>query len=137
MHHRWLRELYDWAGEYRTVNISKGTLTFAGAVRVPALMKQFEHGLLREYTPCRFDTLADQASASLPVDRKGQFSLGRGRYRNSGSLKQLWDRALAQANIKCAGPALNRSGTPISIACNAPVPDLAYSDGRQVRSSSP
>jgi cell filamentation protein len=24
MHHRWLRELYEWAGEYRTVNISKG-----------------------------------------------------------------------------------------------------------------
>jgi transposase-like protein len=27
--------------------------------------------------------------------RKRQFSLGRGRYRNFGSLKQLWDRALA------------------------------------------
>jgi transposase-like protein len=27
--------------------------------------------------------------------RKRQFSLGRGRYRNVGSLKQLWDRALA------------------------------------------
>jgi transposase-like protein len=27
--------------------------------------------------------------------RKRQFSLGRGRHRNFGSLKQLWDRALA------------------------------------------
>jgi hypothetical protein len=27
--------------------------------------------------------------------RKGQFSFGRGRYRNLGSLKQIWDRALA------------------------------------------
>lgn len=27
--------------------------------------------------------------------RKRQFSLGRGRYRNFGSLKQIWDRALA------------------------------------------
>src|ERR1700676_58656 len=27
--------------------------------------------------------------------RKRQFSLGRGRYRNLGSLKQIWDRALA------------------------------------------
>jgi transposase-like protein len=26
---------------------------------------------------------------------KRQFSLGRGRYRNFGSLKQIWDRALA------------------------------------------
>jgi len=24
MHHRWLGELYEWAGEYRTVNLSKG-----------------------------------------------------------------------------------------------------------------
>jgi cell filamentation protein len=45
------------------MNISKGTFTFAAAARVPALMKQLEHGPLREYTPCRFDTLADQASA--------------------------------------------------------------------------
>ena len=27
--------------------------------------------------------------------RKRQFSFGRGRYRNFGSLKQIWDRALA------------------------------------------
>jgi transposase-like protein len=27
--------------------------------------------------------------------RKRQFALGRGRYRNFGSLKQIWDRALA------------------------------------------
>jgi hypothetical protein len=27
--------------------------------------------------------------------RKRQFSLGRGRYRDFGSLKQLWERALA------------------------------------------
>ena len=63
MHQRWLHELYEWAGEYRTVNISKGTFTFAAAVRVPALMKQLEHGPLREYTPCRFAAVADQASA--------------------------------------------------------------------------
>jgi cell filamentation protein len=63
MHHHWLHELYEWAGEYRTVNISKRAFTFAAAVRVPALMQEFERGPLREYTPCRFDTLADQASA--------------------------------------------------------------------------
>jgi cell filamentation protein len=63
MHHHWLGELYEWAGEYRTVNISKGAFAFAAAVRVPALMKEFERGPLRECTPCRFGTLADQASA--------------------------------------------------------------------------
>jgi cell filamentation protein len=63
MHYRWLGELYEWAGEYRTVNISKGAFTFAAAVRIPALMKEFERGPLRQYTPCRFDSLVDQASA--------------------------------------------------------------------------
>lgn len=63
MHHRWLGELYEWAGEYRIVNISKGAFTFAAAVRIPALMKEFERGPLRQYTPCRFNALADQASA--------------------------------------------------------------------------
>jgi cell filamentation protein, protein adenylyltransferase len=63
MHHRWLGDPYEWAGEYRTVNISKGAFTFAAAVRIPALMKEFERGPLRQYTPCRFDSLADQASA--------------------------------------------------------------------------
>jgi hypothetical protein len=38
--------------------------------------------------------------------RKRQFSLGRGRYRNFGSLKQIWDRALAWyfaegVNLRC------------------------------------
>jgi cell filamentation protein len=63
MHHHWLGELYEWAGEYRNVNISKGAFTFAAAVRVPALMKEFERGPLREYTHCKFDTLSGQASA--------------------------------------------------------------------------
>jgi cell filamentation protein len=63
MHRRWLGGLYEWAGEYRTVNISKGAFTFAAAVRVPALMHEFERGPLRKYTPCKFDTLTDQASA--------------------------------------------------------------------------
>jgi cell filamentation protein len=63
MHKNWLGRIYDWAGEYRTLNISKGAFTFAAAVRVPTLMQEFERGLLRKYTPCRFDTLTDQASA--------------------------------------------------------------------------
>jgi hypothetical protein len=48
--------------------------------------------------------------------RKRQFSFGRGRYRNFGSLKQIWDRALAsyfaRERISNEPPfALNHSGS--------------------------
>jgi hypothetical protein len=52
--------------------------------------------------------------------RKKQFSSGRGRYRNFGSLKQLRERALAWyvagGNINRADLEPNRSGTPIPSA---------------------
>jgi cell filamentation protein len=63
MHQQWLGEIYDWAGEYRSVNIAKGTFMFAAATRVPRLMQDLERGPLRTYTPCRFDTIAAQATA--------------------------------------------------------------------------
>ena len=36
---------------------------FAAATQLPRLMKDFERGPLREYTPCNFDTIAAQATA--------------------------------------------------------------------------
>jgi cell filamentation protein len=63
MHKRWLGEIYEWAGEYRGVNIAKGAFMFAAANQVPKLMQDFERGPLREYTPCNFDTTAKQATA--------------------------------------------------------------------------
>jgi cell filamentation protein len=67
MHRRWLGEVYVWAGDYRQVNIAKGEFMFAAAGRVPSLMQEFENGPLREYTPCRFDTIDSQASALAVV----------------------------------------------------------------------
>ncbi len=63
MHQRWLGEVYEWAGEYRQVNIAKGGFMFAAASRVPRLMQDFERGALRDYTPCWFATLEAQATA--------------------------------------------------------------------------
>ncbi len=63
MHQRWLGEVYEWAGEYRQVNIAKGGFMFAAASRVPRLMQDFEWGALRGYTPCGFATLEAQATA--------------------------------------------------------------------------
>lgn len=52
LHHRWLGDIYEWAGEYRQVNVSKGGFTFAAAHLVPKLMTDFENRELRIHTPC-------------------------------------------------------------------------------------
>lgn len=67
MHHRWLGDIFEWAGEYRNVNIAKGSFMFAAATQVPRLMRDFELGVLREYTPCQFETIDDQATAIATV----------------------------------------------------------------------
>lgn len=67
MHRLWLGEIYIWAGEYRQVNLSKGNFPFAAADQVPRLMQVFEQGPLREFTPCRFTSAAEQARALAEV----------------------------------------------------------------------
>lgn len=52
MHNMWLGDIYEWAGNYRQVNISKGGFQFAMSDRVPQLMEQFEEEQLTKYTPC-------------------------------------------------------------------------------------
>jgi cell filamentation protein len=51
-HHRWLGSVYEWAGEYRTVNMTKGDFLFAASHRIPALMQKYEDNFLRRFTPC-------------------------------------------------------------------------------------
>lgn len=51
-HARWLGRLYDWAGSYRTVNLSKDDYTFAAADQVPRLMAEYDKNYLHRYTPC-------------------------------------------------------------------------------------
>ena len=54
MHKVWLGGIYEWAGKYRQVNISKGGFFFAAAKQIPQLMELFELENLRVYTPCNF-----------------------------------------------------------------------------------
>lgn len=56
-HKQWLGEVYEWAGEYRQVNIGKGGFVFAMSPQVPRLMQKFEQEELARYTPCNFDNL--------------------------------------------------------------------------------
>jgi cell filamentation protein len=53
-HRTWLRDIYEWAGRYRQVNVTKGSFPFAAAAQVPTLMEHFEQDILRRYTPCTF-----------------------------------------------------------------------------------
>jgi cell filamentation protein len=53
-HKTWLGEVYEWAGRYRNVNITKNDFTFAMAAHLHKLMEQFEQNQLTQYTPCVF-----------------------------------------------------------------------------------
>ena len=53
LHRLWLGPIYPWAGEYRSVNVSKGGFQFAHAALIPRLMTDLEVGALRRHTPCR------------------------------------------------------------------------------------
>jgi cell filamentation protein len=67
MHRRWLGAIYPWAGDYRSVNVSKGGFMFAAAGLVGSLMDELERGSLRQFTPCRFDDAEQQALAMATV----------------------------------------------------------------------
>jgi cell filamentation protein len=62
-HRTWLGDIYEWAGHYRRVNVSKDGFPFAAAMQVPALMDQFDRDVLRRRTPCTFADRADVVRA--------------------------------------------------------------------------
>jgi cell filamentation protein len=67
MHRFWLGTIYPWAGQYRQFNVTKGGFMFAASEQVPRLMREFECGPLREYTPCRLAGVEAQARALAVV----------------------------------------------------------------------
>ncbi len=54
MHKLWLGDIYEWAGEYRHVKMSKDDFSFAFPEQIPKLMNELEKGPLHKYTPCNF-----------------------------------------------------------------------------------
>ncbi len=67
MHKIWLGNIYEWAGKYRQVKMSKEDFTFAFPEQIPKLMTEFEKGPLREFTPCHFKTHSEIAKALAVV----------------------------------------------------------------------
>ena len=62
-HRMWLGNLYDWAGEQRSVNVSKDGFQFAAAAQIPRLLSEFEVGYLGALTPCDGMERAELVSA--------------------------------------------------------------------------
>lgn len=70
MHKIWLYDIYEWAGEYRQVNVSKGDFHFAAAKQVPLLMSELQKSPLHKHTPCNFKSMERviQALAEVHVE---------------------------------------------------------------------
>lgn len=67
LHRLWLGPIYDWAGQYRRVNIGKAGFQFAHAPLIPRLMAEFERGPLARHTPCHPGDDAAVAAALAEV----------------------------------------------------------------------
>lgn len=65
-HRRWLGNVYVWAGQYRTLNMSKGDFTFAASGQVPKLMDNLDKAILPVRTPCA-DMSEDQLTEAIAV----------------------------------------------------------------------
>lgn len=63
IHYRWLGSVYEWAGTYRQVMMSKGDFMFAAPAYLPKLMADFEKEILGKHTPCIFKSRQDVISA--------------------------------------------------------------------------
>ncbi|MBE02389.1 MAG: cell filamentation protein Fic [Oceanospirillales bacterium] len=59
-HRLWLGNIYSWAGQYRTVDMSKPDIFFASPLQIPRLARQFEENYLT-----RFDGLPDMDDEAL------------------------------------------------------------------------
>jgi cell filamentation protein len=53
LHRLFLGKLYEWAGNCRTVNLTKDGFPFASAYALPQALQEFETKILKPNTPCR------------------------------------------------------------------------------------
>jgi len=59
IHHHWLKRIYEWAGSYRRVNLSKEEITFPpaslqdGSPNIPRLTEEFEKEIFARYASFR------------------------------------------------------------------------------------
>lgn len=66
LHRDWLGSIYDFAGEYRVLNVSKGSILFCHAAFIPEQMILFDEQL-KTVTPCRNMNLDHMCSVVAKV----------------------------------------------------------------------
>ncbi len=66
IHNHWLGGIYEWAGRYRTVNLTKGDFRWPPAGRVATNMATFEERVLRRETPCAGKSI-EAAARSIAI----------------------------------------------------------------------
>jgi cell filamentation protein len=104
MHKIWLGNIYEWAGEYRQVNVSKGDFHFAASLHIPQLMADFAKGPLRKHTPCNFKSMERvfQALAEVHVELvlTHPFREGNGRIARLLSTLMVFQAELPMLNFR-------------------------------------
>jgi cell filamentation protein len=69
-HYLWMGNLYDWAGQQRSVNMGNEGFQFAAATQISRLLEEFERNHLQRYTPCdgMDDAMLAEAIAACHVE---------------------------------------------------------------------
>jgi len=98
MHRDWLGRVYQWAGDYRSLDMAKGGFVFPPAVRVAENMERFERGILAVETPCRPRDLG-KVSESLAVVHSELLLIHPFREGNGRIARWLADIMTAQAGL--------------------------------------
>jgi cell filamentation protein len=110
MHRDWLGALYEWAGRYRTLELSKGEFHWPPAFLVAENMIKLEQGLLRAHTPCRPGKVSDIARRIAEVHAElllvHPFREGNGRL-----ARWLADLMALQANLPAPDYRLDGRGS--------------------------
>lgn len=86
-HRRWLGNVYAWAGDERSVNMSKGDFPFAAAAQVSRLLFEFERDCLARYTPCH--EMTDEVLAAAIAHTHVEFILIHPFREGNGRLSRL------------------------------------------------
>jgi len=67
VHKTWLGGIYEWAGQYRQVDVCNRDISFACAKQIPHLMDALQKGPLHRHTPCNFKSASRVTRALAEV----------------------------------------------------------------------